>query len=65
MASALFSLLTVATFVRMMIVRTGLNKAPTFATIQPLLQVATWRLAAGLLMVIALRRGEGGALRRV
>ncbi len=62
---ALFSLLAIATFARMMIVWTDLNKAPTFATIQPWLPVAAWMLAAGLLLVIALRRGEGGALRRV
>ena len=62
---ALFSLLAIATFARMMIVWTELNKAPTFATIQPWLPVAAWMLAAGLLLVIVLRRGEGGALQRV
>ena len=62
---ALFSLLAIATFARMMIVWTELNKAPTFTTIQPWLPVAAWMLAAGLLLVIALRRGEGGALQRV
>ncbi len=62
---ALFSLLAVATFARMMIVWTELNKTPTFATIQPWLPVAAWTLAAGLLLVITVRKGEGGALRRV
>ncbi len=62
---ALFSLLAIATFARMMIVWTEINKAPSFATIQPWLPVAAWMLAAGLLLVIALRRGEGGALQRV
>ncbi len=62
---ALFSLLAVATFARMMIVWTELNKDPTFAAIQPWLPVAAWMLAAGLLLAIALRRGEGGALQRV
>ena len=65
MTDTLFSLLTIATFVRMMIVWTELNKAPTFATFQPWLPMAAWMLAAWLLVVIALRRGEGGALRRV
>jgi len=62
---ALFSLLAIATFARMMIVWSELNKAPTFATIQPWLPVAAWMLAAGLLLAIALRRGEGGVLQRV
>ena len=62
---ALFSLLAIATFARMMIVWTELNKDPTFATIQPWLPAAAWMLAAGLLLVIVLRRGEGGALQRV
>ncbi len=65
MADALFSLLAIATFARMMIVWTELNKDPTFATIQPWLPVAAWMLAARLLLVIALRRSEGGALQRV
>ena len=47
-----------------MIVWTELNKDPTFATIQPWLPVAGWLLAAGLLLVIALRRSEGGVLQR-
>ena len=62
---ALFSLLAIATFARMMIVWTELNKDPTFATIQLWLPTAAWTLAAGLLLVIAMRRGEGGALQRV
>ena len=61
---ALFSLLAVATFARTMIVWTELNKEATFAAVQPWLPVAAWMLAAGLLLVIALRRGEGGALPR-
>ena len=65
MTNALFSLLALATFARMMIVWTELNKDPSFATIQPWLPVAAWMLAAGLLLVIALQRGEGGALQRV
>ena len=59
---ALFSLLAIATFARMMIVWTELNKDPTFATIQPWLPVAAWLLAAGLLLATALRKGDGGAL---
>ncbi len=62
---AMFSLLAIATFARMMIVWTELNKDSTFATIQPWLPAAAWMLAAGLLLVIVLRRGEGGALQRV
>ena len=62
---ALFSLLAIATFARMMIVWTEFNKAPIFATIQPWLPAAAWMLAAGLLLVIALRRGEGGMTQRV
>ena len=62
---ALFSLLAIATFVRMAIIWAEINKDPTFATIQPWLPVAAWMLAAGLLLAIALRRGEGGALQRV
>ena len=48
-----------------MIVCTQLNKDPTFATIQPWSPVAAWMLAVGLLLVIALRRREGGALGQV
>lgn len=59
---ALFSLLAMATFARMMIVWTELNKDPTFSAIQPWLPVAAWMLAAGLLLVIALRRRDEGAL---
>jgi MFS family permease len=64
---ALFSLLAIATFARMAIIWAELNKEPTFATIQPWLPVTAWLLAAGLLLAIALRRGdvEGGALQRV
>ncbi len=62
---ALFSLLAIATFARMMIVWTAVNKDPTFAAVQPWLPVAAWMLAAGLLLLIALRRGEGGVLQRV
>ena len=62
---ALFSLLAIATFARMMIVWTELNKDPTFATIQPWLPAAAWMLAAGLLLTIALRLGEGGVSQRV
>jgi hypothetical protein len=62
---ALFSLLAVATFARMMIVWTELNKDPTFAAVQPWLPVAAWMVAACLLLAIALRRSEGGALQRM
>ncbi len=62
---ALFSLLAIATFARMMIVWTELNKDPGFAAVQLWLPVAAWTLAAVLLVVIAVQRGEGGALRRV
>ena len=62
---ALFSLLAVATLARMMIVWTELNKAPGFAAVQPWLPVVAWMLAAGLLLVISLRRGESEALLRV
>ena len=62
---ALFSLLAIATFARMMIVWTELNKDPTFAAVQPWLPVAAWMLAAGLLLAIALRLGEGGVSQRV
>ena len=65
MTDALFSLLAIAAFVRMMNVWTEINKAPTFAEVQPGLPEAAWMLAAGLLLVIALRRGKGGALQRV
>jgi hypothetical protein len=61
----LFSLLAIATFARMMIVWTELNTDPTFATIQPWLPVVAWTLAAGLLLMIAFRRGEGEVLQRV
>ncbi len=59
---ALFSLLAIATFARMMIVWTELNKDPAFAVVQPWLPVVAWTLAAGLLVVIALRRHEEGGL---
>ncbi len=62
---ALFSLLAIATFARMMIVWTELNKDPTFAAFQPLLPIVAWTLAAGLLLVIALRRGDGGVVQRI
>ena len=62
---ALFSQLAIATFARMMIVWTELNKDPTFAAVQPWLPVAAWMLAAGLLLAIALRLGEGGVSQRV
>ena len=62
---ALFSLLAVATLARMMIVWTELNKAPGFAAVQAWLPVVAWMLAAGLLLVIALRRPDGGAMQRV
>ena len=63
--SLLFALLVVAAFARMMIVWAEIKKDPIFATIQPWLPVAVWMLAAGLLQVIVLRRGEGEALQRV
>ena len=59
---ALFSLLAIATVARMMIVWTELNKDPAFAVVQPWLPVVAWTLAAGLLVVIALRRHEEGGL---
>lgn len=62
---ALFSLLAIAALARMMIVWTELSKDPTFAAVQPWLPAAASMLAAGLLLVISLRRGEGGALQRV
>ena len=62
---ALAALVAVATFARMMIVWTGLNKAPTFASVQSGLPVAAWMLAAGLMLAIVLRSWEGGALQRV
>ena len=65
MTDALYSLLALATFARMTNVWTEIKKAPTFASVQPWLPVAAWMLTAGLLLVIALRRAEGGALRRV
>ena len=61
---ALFSLLAIATFARMMIVWTELNKDVAFAAVQPWLPIAAWTLAAGLLLVIAQRRDTGGTLRR-
>ncbi len=64
-SGALFSLFAVAAFARMLIVWTELNKDPTFATMQPWLPVAAWILAAGLLLVIVLRTGQGSALQRV
>lgn len=60
---ALFSLLAIATFARMMIVWTEVNKDAVFATLQPWLPIAAWMLAAGLLLTIALRwRGDGRAV---
>jgi hypothetical protein len=53
-----FSLLATAIFTRMMIVRTGLNQDATFALDRQWLPVAACMRAAGLLLVIALRRGE-------
>ena len=61
---AVFSLLAIATFARMAIVWAEINKDLTFAVVQPWLPVAAWMLAAVLLLAIALRRGEGGTLRR-
>ena len=52
---AVFSLLAIATFARMTITWTELNKEPMFATIQSWLPVASWMLAAG-----RRRKFEGG-----
>ncbi len=61
---ALFSLLAVATFARMMIVWTELYKDPTFSAIQPWMPVAAWSLAGCLLLVIVLQRSEIKVLER-
>lgn len=60
---ALFSLLAVAAFARMMIVWTELNKETAFAMIQPWLPVAAWLLAGTLLLAIALRLGRDAVQR--
>lgn len=62
---ALFSLLAVAAFARMMIVWTELNKAPTFAAVQLWLPVVAWSLAGGLLLVIVLRGSADQVPRRI
>lgn len=61
---ALFSLLAVAAFARMMIVWTELNKTPGFAAIQVWLPVVAWALAGCLLLVIVSKRGKGEVLHR-
>jgi len=62
---ALFSLLAVAAFARMVLVWTELNKAPTFAAVQLWLPVVVWSLAGGLLLVVVVRGSTNRVPRRI
>ncbi len=56
LTGALFSLLAVATFLRIGVVATELNQDPLFAQIQAWLPMLAWSLAAALLVALVIAR---------
>jgi len=56
LTGALFSLLAVATFLRIGVVATEFNQAPIFKQIQDWLPMVAWSLAGALLVILVVAR---------